>query len=323
VRDGFNQVIECGSDFRREYRILRPDGAVRWVESQGQCQRNPAGRATWIMGVLTDITPRKHAEEAILRAEKLAIAGRLAASVAHEINNPLEAVANLLYLITMSESVEEGHKFAQRALDELLRVSLITQSTLKFHRQYGAPQITKLSGILESVIALFRPRLNAAAIAVDVHLKNEMAIACMPSEAQQIFANLMANAIEATTRDGRLVIRMSSSRDWCSRNIEGMRITICDNGTGMDRATMRRIFEPFFTTKPETGTGLGMWVVTQLVERHGGNIRVWSTQRHGASGTAFSVFLPNTHAANAEGIEIQARALPAFRSQSSADRPIA
>lgn len=322
VREGFNQVIESGGDFHREYRILRPDGAVRWVESQGRCQRNPAGRATWILGVLTDITPRKHAEEAMLRAEKLAVAGRLAASVAHEINNPLEAIANLLYLVTMSESAEEGHKYAQRALDELLRVSLITQSTLKFHRQHGAPKITEISAILESVIALFRPRLNAAAIAVDVHIKNEVAIACMPSEAQQIFANLMANAIEATTLDGKLAIRMRTSYDWRDRSIEGMRITICDNGVGMDRATMRRIFEPFFTTKPETGTGLGMWVVAQLVERHGGNIRVWSTQRQGASGTAFSVFLPTAHAASIDDIEIEAGALPMSPPWSSAGRSV-
>lgn len=310
VRDGLDQVIKNGKDFRREYRLLGPGGSVRWIESQGQCQRDSDGRATWIMGVLTDVTHRKHAEEAMLRAEKLAVAGRLAASVAHEINNPLEAVTNLLYLITLCETAEEAHKQARQALDELLRVSLITQSTLKFHRQQGMPKITMLSEVIESVIALFRPRLNAAGIKVDVRAANEVAIACMPSEAQQIFANLIANAIEASTQGGKLMIRLRPSRNWRDRSLEGMRVTICDTGVGMDRAIQRRIFEPFFTTKPETGTGLGMWVVAQLVERHGGNIRVWSTQRYGASGTAFSIFLPTTQAAGTDGIEVEPGSVP-------------
>jgi PAS domain S-box-containing protein len=310
VREGVDQVIRGGKEFRREYRILWPDGTVRWVESQGQCQRDSEGRATWIMGVLTDVTNRKLAEEAMLRAEKLAVAGRLAASVAHEINNPLEAVANLLYLITLSGTAEEAHTHARHALNELLRVSLITQSTLKFHRQHGMPKITMLSEVIEGVIALFRPRLHAADIAVDVRASNEVAIACMPSEAQQIFANLLANAIEATTQSGKLVIRLRPSRSWQDRSVEGMRVTICDSGVGMDRATMRRIFEPFFTTKTETGTGLGMWVVAQLVDRHGGNIHVWSTQRYGASGAAFSIFLPTTHISDLPGLEVEPGIVP-------------
>jgi PAS domain S-box-containing protein len=321
VREGVAKLIESGKDFRREYRVVWPDGAVRWVESQGQCQRTSDGRATWIMGVLTDVTHRKQAEEAMLRAEKLAVAGRLAASVAHEINNPLEAVANLLYLITLSGTPEEAHTHARHALDELLRVSLITQSTLKFHRQHGMPKITMLSEVVESVVSLFRPRLNAAGITVELRTANEVAIACMPSEAQQIFANLLANSIEATTRSGELVIRLRPSRNWRDRTMEGMRVTICDSGMGMDRATMRRIFEPFFTTKQETGTGLGMWVVAQLVERHGGAIHVWSTQRYGASGTAFSIFLPTSHGAGGEGIEVEPASVPAIALEASAFGP--
>jgi two-component system CheB/CheR fusion protein len=117
----------------------------------------------------------------------------------------------------------------------------------------------------------------------------------MPSEAQQIFANLMANAIEATPRGGRVVVRLKPSRDWRDRTVPGMRVIFADSGTGVDRATIRRMFEPFFTTKIETGTGLGLWVVAQLVERHSGQIRVYSRQRGGPSGTVFSVFLPLNH----------------------------
>jgi two-component system CheB/CheR fusion protein len=228
----------------------------------------------------------------MLRAEKLAVAGRLAASVAHEINNPLEAVANLLYLIITAEKIEEAKTRAKQAMEELMRVSMIARQTLKFHRQDGAPRATLLSEIVESVLAMFRPKLMSSQIEVRVKVVQERNIPCMPNEAQQVFANLVSNAIEAMPRGGQLSIRLRNSRDWRDGGRRGMRITFCDTGAGMDRETMRRIEEPFFTTKQETGTGLGMWVVAELVNRHHGAVRVWSTQRKGRSGTAFSVFLP-------------------------------
>jgi len=228
----------------------------------------------------------------MLRAEKLAVAGRLAASVAHEINNPLEAVANMLYLMTITDTLESAQGYATRALDELMRISLIAQSTLKFHRQAGTPQITLLSEIVDTVLTLFRAKLQAMQIDVKVQTEGEVAISCMPSEAQQIFANLVSNAVEALQPGGRLSIRIHPSRDWRTRKTEGMRVTVFDSGVGMDRATVHCIFEPFFTTKADTGTGLGLCVVAQLVERHRGNVRAWSSQREGATCTAFSVFLP-------------------------------
>jgi two-component system CheB/CheR fusion protein len=312
VRAGVAHVIASGEDFRRQYRIRSPDGAIRWVESQGRCLRDSDGSATWVMGVLTDVTNRKRSEEAMLRAEKLAVAGRLAASVAHEINNPLEAVTNLLYLISMSDTAEDAHKHARSALDEIVRVSMITQSTLKFHRQQGLPKTTMLSEVLEGVVTMFRPRLISMGIALEIRAVDEVAITCMPGEAQQIFTNLISNAIEATLQPGRLVIRLRRSHDWRDRTVEGMRVTICDSGVGMDRLTTRRIFEPFFTTKPETGTGLGMWVVAQLVERHRGTVHLWSTQRYGASGTVFSIFLPTAHPSEARGVDVDESAVPAL-----------
>ncbi len=287
------------TEYRQQHRILWPDGTVRWVESQGKSQRDVEGNVTRISGVLADITNRKLSEEAMLRAEKLAVAGRLAASVAHEINNPLEAVANLLYLIAHAETMEAAHTQAQQALEELMRVSLITQQTLKFHRQTGTPKITTLSEVVQTVLALFRGRLRASQIEVEVRAEHEESIACMPNEVQQIFANLVSNAIDAMPRGGRLIVRLQSSRDWRDGQAAGMRITFVDSGIGMDRATMQRMFEPFFTTKPETGTGLGMWVVGQLVERHHGHVRVWSSQNGNSSTTAISVFLPSSSALTA------------------------
>ncbi len=288
----FHRLRTHAADHHRQYRVVWPDGSVRWLESQGKCQQDANGRVARIVGVMGDITHRKQAEEAMLRAEKLAVAGKLAASVAHEINNPLAAVANLLYLISISDTVEGARAQARAALEEVMRVSMITQQTLKFHRQAGAPRMTLLSELVESVLALFRARLQTAQISVEVRVQDEIAIACLPGEVQQIFANLLSNSIEATPRAGRIVIRLRASRDWRTGAAPGMRATFCDSGSGMDRATVRRVFEPFFTTKLETGTGLGLWVVAQLVERHDGHVRVWSWQRARSSGTAFSVFLP-------------------------------
>jgi PAS domain S-box-containing protein len=292
VAEARRRTCDTGKDYSERYRIVRPDGSLHWLESQGTCQLGQDGSVARVLGVVWDVTDRKHSEEALLRAEKLAVAGRLAASVAHEINNPLEAVGNLLYLVSLADTLGAAQEHARTALDELMRVSAITQQTLKFHRQTGAPQETMLSEIAASVLALFRARLHAAQIAVDLQVNDEMSVACMPSEVQQMFANVVSNAIDAMPQGGRLAVRLRSSRDWRNDAIAGMRITFCDSGTGMDRAAMRRIFDPFFTTKFETGTGLGMWVVAQLVERHHGHVRAWSTRRADQSGTAISIFLP-------------------------------
>ena len=282
-----------GADYHMQYRVIWPDGSVHWLESQGKSQCSAEGKIVRIVGVTADVTQKRQGAEALLRAEKLAVAGRLAASVAHEINNPLEAVANMLYLISMSDSAEQARVQASAALDELMRVSLVAQSTLKFHRETGSPKETFLSELLESVLAMFRGKLQSVGIAVEVSKEHESPIVCMPGETQQVFANIVANSIDAMPGPGRIRIRIRPSRDWRDRFAHGMRVTICDTGDGIERASRSHIFEPFYTTKPETGTGLGLWVVSQLVERHRGSIHVWSSQRPGASGTAFSVFLPD------------------------------
>jgi PAS domain S-box-containing protein len=292
VKEAVGQTHSIGKDYHMQYRVVLPDGSIRWLESQGKCQHESDGTIRRVIGVIADVTNRKLTEEAMLRAEKLAIAGRLAASVAHEINNPLEAVMNLLFLITLADNTEDARTHARHALDELVRISLITQQTLKFHRQTGTPTVIRLSEIVVAVLTLFRGKLRSAQIASAVRGKQEVSVACMPSEMQQIFANLVSNAIEAMPGGGQLIVRLRPSRDWRDGTTLGMRVTFFDTGIGMSRATMRHIFEPFFTTKKETGTGLGMWVVAQLAERRNVHVRVWSTERPGSSGTAITVFLP-------------------------------
>jgi PAS domain S-box-containing protein len=295
VVDARKRSCEFGVDYHEIYRMRWRDGSIHWIESQGKCLRDSDEKVVRVVGVLADITPRRHAEEAMLRAEKLAVAGKLAASVAHEINNPLEAVSNLLFLITLTDMTEVAKRHAQTALDQLMRVSMITQQTLKFHRQSGYPSSTKLSEVVDTVRALFQARLVANSVTVEIQAKREEEVNCMPSEAQQIFANLLANAIEATPTGGRVTVRLHPSCDWRDPSVRGMRVTFADSGTGVDRETIKRMFEPFFTTKAESGTGLGLWVVAELVERHNGHVCVYSRQRCGPSGTVFSVFLPFNH----------------------------
>ena len=293
LKQAMERFRDGGEDYRAQYRILRPDGSVHWLEAQGKRQRDSEGKTARVLGVIADATHRKRAEEAMLRAERLSIAGRLAASVAHEINNPLEAVGNLLFLITLTETPEEAHSHAQMALDELMRASKITQETLQFSRQKGTLKAIKLSEIFEVVMGVFRSKLARAKIDLELRAEDEAEVACVPGEIQQIFANIVSNALEAMPQGGKLSVRFRCSRDWRNYSTVGMRVTFCDTGVGMDPATMRQLSEPFFTTKTETGTGLGMWVVAQLLERHHGHLRVRSSNRTGVSGTAFSLFLPS------------------------------
>jgi two-component system CheB/CheR fusion protein len=227
--------------------------------------------APLILLSLTDITKRKKIEAALIQAEKLAIASRLAATIAHEINNPLEAITNLLYLASNGDDAAAAQSYAAQALDEVGRVSHITQQTLKFYRQSTAPSSVQVSEILDSLLVLYNKKLLANNISVHRQYREGPPILCLAGDLRQIFANIISNAIDAMKLGGS---------------------TIADSGTGMDSETLRKIYEPFFTTKNETGTGLGMWVSAQLVERLQGDLRVSSTMRPGRSGTVFSLFLP-------------------------------
>ena len=275
-----------------EYRVVRPDGTEAWVEAEGQYELNSAGKPTRMLGVLTDITRRKQAEAALLQSEKLAVAGRLAASVAHEINNPLAAVANLMYMIKHADSLDAAREYADTALSQVMRVAHITRQTLKFHKQTEASRITRLSEEIDSVISLFQGKLKQVGIHVDRRYEDDPAVECPSGDLRQVFANLIVNALDAMPRGGRLTIRIRWSTNWSTRAESGLRVTIADSGEGMTPDVRRRIYEPFFTTKGSAGTGLGMWVTAQIMDRMRGSVSVWSCRTLGRSGTVFSVFLP-------------------------------
>ncbi len=242
---------------------------------------------------------RVQAEQVLMQTEKLAVVGRLSASIAHEINNPLESVGTLVYLIQGAESLEEASKYAKMAQEELLRVTQITSQTLKSVREPTESNCEPVE-IMDSALRLLHGKLIASGVTVTQKFEvGAGSVNCKDGELRQVFINLISNALEATARGGRLVVRIRRSRRTVfgrahgREETEGVRIVLADNGTGMSLDVQRRIFEPFFTTKTETGNGLGLWVAQNLVEKHGGSLRVKSCTQPGRTGTVFSIFLPH------------------------------
>jgi PAS domain S-box-containing protein len=237
---------------------------------------------------MRETTEARRAEQALRRTEQLAAAGRLAASIAHEINNPLEAVTNLLYLVSMDQSLSGASRDLVGVADrELQRLSHITSRSLKFYRQRTAPAWTRIEELIESVLFFHETEIKMRGIELDRRYRPAPAVLCLAGEIQQVFTNLISNALEAMSDKGRLVLCVRRSVDSAGR--EGVAATIADTGAGMNRFTLERLFHPFVTTKGEAGTGLGLWVSKGILDNHRGTVRVRS--REGV-GTVFRIFLP-------------------------------
>ena len=245
---------------------------------------------------MVETTERKRSEEALRKTEKLAAAGRLATSIAHEINNPLEAVTNLLYLLRHQPSLdEEAMAYADLAQQEISRVSEMTQQTLRFYRQSTLPMVANIGELLESVLTLFTGRMLALQIKVSRKMGPDLDLYCFSGELRQVFANLIGNAVDAMARGGHLWLSVRRSRSWVD-GTPGIRLFVADTGCGMTQATRLRIFEPFFTTKEATGTGLGLWVSGEIIGKHNATVRVVSRPSSAAngrqSGSVFMLFFP-------------------------------
>lgn len=231
------------------------------------------------------------AQEALRRSEKLAVTGRLAASIAHEINNPLEAVTNLLFLMRSSPEPSKFHAYLAQADQELARVAEITRHTLRFYREPSHPVDTEVASVLRSVLVLYNSRLAGANVEVEIEIDAPFArVLASPGELRQVIANIVGNAIDAMRHGGRLRIRVSEESGL--GDFPRVRLTIADTGSGIPAALLPAIFEPFVTTKGETGTGLGLWVTGEIIRRSGWNIRVRSQCGPGQSGTTFSITMP-------------------------------
>ena len=250
------------------------------------------GAVTGASTIARDLTQVKMAEQALRNSEKLAVAGRLAATVAHEINGPLEAVANILFLLDRAELSHTAHEFVHAAQEEVKRIGQITKLTLGFHRE-GERGETELraSDLIDGILALYGHRIESQGVAIEKRYDSAGALVADAGELRQVLSNLIVNAAEALANQGdKLVIHVCDSQDWRGTGRRGVRITIADNGSGIPREVRHRLFEPFFTTKREKGTGLGLWVTKSLVDKQDGSLRVRSTP---GIGTAFCIFLPS------------------------------
>jgi signal transduction histidine kinase len=235
-----------------------------------------------------DITEARKTEQALRNSEQLAAAGRLAASIAHEINNPLEAVTNLLFLAKMDETVTGNTKQLLELADkELQRLSHIAARSLKFYRQRTKPTPTALDELTESVLFFHETEIATRAIDLDRRYRNAPKILCLPGEIQQVITNLIVNALDALSRHGRMVVAVRAATDKADR--KGLTLTVADTGCGMEQSTLDRLFYPFITTKGDAGNGLGLWVSKGIVDKHHGTITVRSRKDRG---TVFRLFLP-------------------------------
>jgi PAS domain S-box-containing protein len=290
VQSAIKRAMESRGLFELEHRIRRLDGTVGWTLSRAVPIMDEKGEIIEWFGAASDVTARKRAEEALIRTEKLASAGRMAATVAHEINNPLEALTNLLFLATNNPTCPaQVRDFLETADSELKRVSHITRQVLGFYRDSGTPKKVSVSAIMDEAVELFLRKIANKQIHLSREYTSSAETVAISGELRQIFSNLLANSLDATDLGGWIKVRVTR----CIGD-NGVRVTIADNGVGIPRGAFSNIFEPFFTTKGTIGTGLGLWVTRQLVEKHGGKIRVRSNTSSHRRGTTFSIVFPDS-----------------------------
>ena len=265
---------------------------LRYLDFVYQPMRGADGNVSGIIVLGVDVTESKHAEEVILQSEKLNAVGRLASSIAHEINNPLEAVTNLIYLAQKAAVSPKAQEYLLSAEIELRRVSAIANQTLRFHRQSTRAKPTATQELVGDTLPLYQARLGNANVRVEQRYRSSRLVTCMDGEIRQVLSNLIANAIDAMNpMGGRLLIRSRDSTDWTTGR-KGVVLTVADTGTGISSDALTKIFDPFFTTKGIKGTGLGLWICREIVDRHRGTLKLRSSQAENSSGSVFELFLP-------------------------------
>jgi len=282
-------LLEHFCDRQHDVTITLRDGRELPLNVSCGIVPDKSGRASRVLVVLRDLSERKRAE----MTEKLAATGRLAATIAHEINNPLEAVTNLIFLAKSHPALDPAvQQYLWSADEELGRVSHIARQTLGFYRETSTPATTRITDLLEGILVLYSRKMAAKELSVERRFESTRNIRVVLGEIRQVFSNLIANAIDASKRGGRVIVHVSDCPDWRQSGVPGIRVTVADQGNGIHPANRARVFEPFFSTKTDVGTGLGLWVSRSLVQKHGGRISFRTSTRHGHSGTIFSVFLP-------------------------------
>ena len=265
---------------------------MRYLDFVYQPRRDADGTISGVIVLGVDVTESKRTEELLLQTEKLAAVGRLASSIAHEINNPLEAVTNLLYLAQHFAQSRETQEYLAMAEIELRRVSVIANRTLRFNRQSEHLRPVTPEYLIDGALGLYEGRLTNSRVKVHLRHRTDRPLKCNESEILQVLSNLIGNAIDAMPAyGGHLLLRSRVGRDWRTGR-DGIALTVADTGSGMSPETQSRIFEPFFTTKDINGTGLGLWISEEIVKRHGGVLKVRSSASARRPGSVFTLFLP-------------------------------
>ncbi|MDE1155391.1 MAG: ATP-binding protein [Acidobacteriaceae bacterium] len=308
IPDDMMQRLAPGKDsYSVEFRVVKPGQGIRWLLAHGLALYGPDGKeVVGLSGTVQDITARKTQEATLRQSEKLAATGRLAATIAHEINNPLEAVTNLIYLCKTDPVVPPAiQKLLETADSELARVSQIAQQTLGFYRETALPGQVNLNKVIRDVVELFSRKLTSKKMTSDVSLEDELKVIGLQGEIKQVFSNLLVNAVDASATGTAIRIRGHKT---IQQGVPGVSLLIVDQGAGIPKEVRVRLFSPFFTTKQAVGTGLGLWVTRGIVEKHGGTVS-FRTQTGKRSGTVFRVFLPEAGAEQALQMRPQAQIL--------------
>lgn len=288
--------------------LVRRDGSETHIDDSAAPITDDSGEMVGVVLTFRDVSERRKAEEALLKAEKLASAGRLTAAIAHEVNNPLEALTNLLFLAAGQLDGSSAKPLIQQAEVEVGRIAHITRQSLGFFRDGNALKLFSAADQLNQIVAFYSARATLKGLTLKTTLRSDVEILGSPGEFRQVISNLLSNAMEACTSGGSIHVVLRKATDRLNGRI-GARITVADSGSGIEFTRRASVFEPFYTTKGSTGTGLGLWVTRQLVEKHGGSIRFRSSTTGHHQGTTFRMFLPaidadlsQASASSAEGL---------------------
>ncbi len=285
--------------------LVRKDGTELSVADSGAPIRDKNGEIIGIVLVFRDITMERKTQDALIANEKLAVAGRLAATIAHEIHNPLDSVSNLIYLMRNGAAPEESKQFMDMAEQELARVTQISRAMLGLYRESKAPVVIDLKETLQEILLLMERRFIELNVTVSTDMPQPVSVAAFPAELRQVFTNLITNAAEAASPGGQVKVSIkpqgASAEATGQKMAPGATVTIADNGSGITAEVQPHLFQPFFTTKGERGTGLGLWVSRGIINKHGGTISLESDTGQATHGTVASVFLATNPTISAGG----------------------
>ena len=272
--------------------LVRKHGGEIAIDDSAAPIRGPDGEILGAVLVFRDVTEKRKTDAALVRAERLASAGRLSASIAHEVNNPLEGLINLLYIARHVENLEDARGLLEKAEFEVGRVSHITRQALGFYKDTTSLSQFSLTEVVKHVVGFYQSRATTGHIRLECRVPADLMLTGSAGEVQQVLSNLLANSFDATPEHGHIRITAFASRGTDASPGNSVRIFVADTGAGIARDSIAHLFDAFYTTKEKTGTGLGLWVTRQLTEKHGGSLRVRSRAEGTKTGTVFSILLP-------------------------------